>query len=77
MLVEKFNRYELLEPPPVSSVVTHVAIGAGRPGFDSKAGDIGHTVATTGMFFRSCVVQALSRRDGPVTRYTHTSIMKI
>ena len=37
---------------------------AGSHGFDSRAGQIGHSVATAAMFLRSCVVQALSRGDG-------------
>ena len=33
--------------------------------FHSRAGQIGHSVATAAMFLRCCVVQALRRGDGP------------
>ena len=36
-------------------------------GFDSRAGQIGHSrqrLVTAAMIFRSCVVQALNRGDG-------------
>ena len=41
----------------------------GGPGFDSRAGEIGYSVANGSpllpTFFRSCVAQALSCGDGP------------
>ena len=45
---------------PISSFVTRIAIGATDLGFDSH---VGQCVATAAAFFRSCVVQALSRGD--------------
>ena len=42
-----------------------IAITAEGLGFDSRAGQIQHSVATVAMFLRSCVVQALSRGYGP------------
>ena len=53
----------------VSSVVKHV--GAEGLGFDSRVGQIGHSVtngslvATTAMFLRSSAAQALSGGGGP------------
>ena len=53
-----------------------IAIAAGSPGFDPRAGQIEHSVANSltllGRFFkvRCCVAQAISRGDGPpATRY--------
>ena len=49
--------------------VYDIAIIAVGQGFDSRDGQIGdsvtNSVATAAMFLRSCVVQALSRGDGP------------
>ena len=63
-----------------SSVVKHIAIGAGDLGFDSPVGRIGQ-LATTTTFLRRCVANALSRVDGPGTyctlRPNTTGIMKI
>ena len=61
--------------------VKDISFGPGNLGFNSQAGQIGHNVATATTFFRSCVAQALSRVDGPATRYTlrlnTASIIKI
>ena len=72
---------------PVSSVVDLIAIGEGGMGFDSRVGQIGHSAPTTrhrcdvSLSLTRCVAQALTRGDGPATRYTlrcnATSIMKI
>ena len=48
--------------------VKDIAIGAGGHEFDNRAGQIGQCCRlfpTAAMFFRSHVVQALSRGDGP------------
>ena len=43
----------------------YIAIGAGGPGFDSRAGQLGRSVATAAAFLRSSVAQALGRGEGP------------
>ena len=67
-------------------MVKDFVIGVEGLGFDSRAGQIGHfcpqrLLATAAMFLRSYVDRALSRGDGPATRYTlwrtAASIMKI
>ena len=47
-----------------------IAIGAGGLGFDSRDGQIEHSVATAAIFLRSCAAQELSCGDGSSTRYT-------
>ena len=61
-----------------------IAISEGNLRFDSQAGKIGECrqrLATTEMFLRSYVAQALSRGMDPATHYTFrrnvASIMKI
>ena len=54
---------------PDGAVVRDTANGVGGMGFDSRAGQIGYTVATAAMFLRSCVDQAFSRGDGSRRRY--------
>ena len=51
--------------------------GARDLGFDSWAGQIGHSVAAVRTFFRSCVAQVLSRGDGLLTRRNTANIKKI
>ena len=58
----------------IGVVVRDTADGAGSLGFDSWAGQIGHSVANVSpplqrFFFWSCVVQAPSRKDGPRRSY--------
>ena len=48
----------------VGQVVKDIACGAGGVWFDSWPAQIGHSVANAAMFLRSCVVPALSRKDG-------------
>ena len=59
----------------------NIAIGYGDLGFDSRKVQTGHSVTTAAMFLQNCVIQALNRGGGPVTRYTlrriTASIMKI
>ena len=43
---------------------SHIANGSGGLGFNSRKSEIGHSVVTATMFLWSCVVQALSCRDG-------------
>ena len=66
---------------PVSSVTKHITSGAGGQGFDSRAGQIGHSVFLSYTFLRSCIAQALSHGDAPATRHTlrrkTPSVMKI
>ena len=40
---------------PVGRVVRNIAISAGGLGFDTRAGQIGHSVANVAMFLPSCV----------------------
>ena len=54
----------LISYPPVSSLAKHVGIGAGGLGIDSRAAQIGYSVAIAAMFLRSCVAQAQSCGDG-------------
>ena len=54
----------------VVDVAKGIAIGAGGLGLNSLSGKIEHSAATTAMFLRCCVVQALIRGDGSATRYT-------
>ena len=44
----------------ISALVTDVALRVRGVSFDSRAGQTRRSVATAAMFFRSCVVQALS-----------------
>ena len=64
--------------------VKHIDTGTGGLRFDSLAGQIGHSVASGLPPLRrsfGAVAQALSRRDGPRTRYTlrhnTASVMKM
>ena len=55
-------------------MVKHITIGAGGLGFDSRAGQIEHSVANTATLFLSSVAQALTCGGGPrrpplVTRF--------
>ena len=49
---------------PGAAVDKDIVICSGGMGFDSPAGQIGHSVAYAAMFLRSCVVQTLNRGDG-------------
>ena len=67
-----------------SAVVRDLAISEGGLGFDSRAGQIEHSVSYGSpplrLFFRSCVAQALSDGDGPTgltLRRNTASIMKM
>ena len=53
------------DPLSNKSIKKQQAVGAGGLGFDSRAGQIGHGVATAAMFLRCCVVKPLSRGDAP------------
>ena len=59
---------------PVIAVVKDIAIGAGGLGFDSRAGQIGHSVANILPSLLRFFGAVLSRRSiaemDPVTRYT-------
>ena len=45
--------------------VKDISICAAGRGFNSLAGQIGHSSAIAATFLRSCVAEALSRGDGP------------
>ena len=53
-------------------VVKNIAISAGGLTFDSRVGQIRHSVAADATFFRSCVAQAQNRGDEP-RHSLHTS----
>ena len=46
-------------------MVKDIAFDEGGLGFDSRGAQIRHSIATAATFLRSCVVQGLSRGDGP------------
>ena len=56
-MMQNFSQQKRL----IGGVASNIAIGAVGLVFDSLAGQIGHSIATDVMFFRSCVAQALSR----------------
>ena len=83
-LTEPMRCMVFIPDPSARAVAQGIAIGAGGVGFNSWAGQIGHKqqrLTTEAMFLRICVAQALSRGEGPRTRYTlrrnTASIMKI
>ena len=59
---------------PVIAVVKDIAIGAGGLGFDSQAGQIGHSVAnilpSLLRFFGAVLSRSSIAEMDPVTRYT-------
>ena len=60
-----------LVPRPLAQLRSASAIGAAGLGFQSRVGEIGTVSPPLRRFFRAAyVAQALSRGDGPSTRYT-------
>ena len=57
-----FDNVRLVKCRPVSSVVKHMAFGAGDQGFDSRAGQIEHSVANDSPPLRRFYGAVLSRR---------------
>ena len=80
----RFSNLYFVNVPAVSSVAKRTLsvreVWGSIPG-PVKSAQHRQRLAIAATFLRSCVAQALSRRDGPVTRYTlrrnTASIMKI
>ena len=62
---------------PVGLVVKAFAVHAGGREFDSRAGQIGHSVATDAMLLRSCAAQAPSRGEDEPRDSLHSNVMEI